>query len=120
MDDLLTYMGYEWIQIEDEVITIGINEEGLEEFSEIVKVDLPAENEEVEPDEVCGEIETDEGPLNLYCPVEGTVVEINTAVIENPSLIIEDTYGDGWLFKVEAKRLKDLKKLSSDLEGDDD
>jgi glycine cleavage system H protein len=120
MDDLITYMGYEWIQIEDETITIGINEEGLDEFNDINKVDLPTENEAIEADEVIGELDTDEGPLNLYCPIEGTVIEVNAAVLEDPNLIKEDCYGDGWLFKVEAKRPKDLKKLTSDLDSDED
>lgn len=112
MEEQMTYMGYMWIQVEDGVLTIGLNEAGLDEFTEINSVDLPAESDEVEPDEVCGEIETDQGPLNLYCPVEGKVVEVNEAVVEKPTLIQEDCYGDGWLFKVEAKNAADIDELS--------
>ncbi len=112
MEDTITYMGYEWIQVEDGVLTIGINDAGLDEFSEITKIDLPTDSDEIEADEVCGEIETDQGPLNLYCPVSGKVVEINEAVLENPSLIMEDCYGDGWLFKVEAKNPEDIDEVS--------
>jgi glycine cleavage system H protein len=116
-DELMTYMGYEWIQIEDDTLTIGINEDGLDEFAEVNKVHLPAESEKVEADEVCGELETDEGPLNLYCPVDGKVVEINAAVVENPQLIFEDPYGDGWLFRVEMNNPEDIHNLNTD---DDD
>src|SRR3954470_464345 len=113
MKDLITYMGYEWVMVEDGVATIGINEAGLDEFTEISSVNLPTENEEVIPDEVCGELDTDQGPMNLYSPVEGNVIEVNEAVIENPSLISEDNFGDGWLFRVEPKTPSDLDELSS-------
>ena len=118
-EDFIPYMGYEWLQVEDEALTIGISEEGLSELSEISTVKLPAENEEVSPDEICGEIETDEGALNLYSPVEGKVVEINAAVVENPSLIMEDPYGDGWLFRVEAANAEDLDELTTGSSSDE-
>ncbi len=120
MKDLITYMGYEWVMVEDGVITIGINEAGLDEFVECGGVNLPAEGEEVITDEVCGELDTDQGPLNLYSPIEGTVLEVNEAVVETPSLIMEDNYGDGWLFKVEPKNASDLDELSSASTNDAD
>lgn len=119
-DELITFLGYEWVQIEDGLVCVGINEQGLEEFTEIESIALPAENEDVHPDEVCGEISTDQGPMNLYSPVEGVVVEVNEAVAENPSLIMEDCFGDGWLFKVEPKNSSDLEELSSASTNDRD
>ncbi|MBX3020326.1 MAG: glycine cleavage system protein H [Bdellovibrionales bacterium] len=120
MKDLITFMGYEWIMIEDGVVTVGINEAGLDEFTELNSINLPGENEEVIPDEVCGELDTDQGPLNLYTPIEGNVIEVNEAVVENPSLIVEDCYGDGWLFRVEPKSASDLDELSSASTNDRD
>jgi len=122
-EDFVPFMGYEWIQVEDGTVTVGISEEGLSELTEITAINLPAENEEVSPDEICGEIETDEGPMNLYSPVEGRVVEINAAVVENPELLNEDPYGDGWLFKVEPNDPSDLNSVGDaddDEEEDDD
>lgn len=119
-DDFIPFMVYEWLQIDDGTVTIGISEEGLSELTEITAVNLPAENEEVNPDEICGEIETEEGPLNLYSPVEGRVVEINAAVIENHTLIMEDSYGDGWLFRVEPNDPDDLDDLENAGADDDE
>ena len=119
-EEVLTFLGYEWILLDDGLITIGINEQGLEEFTEITSVSLPSENEDVHPDEVCAELETDQGPLNIYSPVEGVVVEVNEAVSENPSLIVEDPFGDGWLFKVEANDAADLEELSQASTNDED
>jgi glycine cleavage system H protein len=118
-EEFIPYMGYEWLQVEDDTVTIGISEEGVSELTEITAINLPAENEEISPDEICGEIETDEGPLNLYCPVEGKVVEINAAVVENPSLLMEDPYGDGWLFRVEPTNSEDLDDLSQASSGEE-
>lgn len=119
-EEFQPYMGYQWLQVEDETLTIGINEEGLSEISEITAVHLPSESEEVLADEICAEVETDEGPLNIYCPIDGKVVEINIAVKENPSLITEDPFGDGWLFRVEPNDPDDLDDMSSGDDDDDD
>lgn len=95
-------MGYMWVQQEDGLITIGINEDGLEDFEEITSIELPPENEKVEADVVLGTIETDDGPLDIYSPVNGTVIEVNSQVLEDPSIIQEDPYEEGWLLRIEA------------------
>ncbi len=118
-DEFQTFMGYQWLQVEDQTLTIGVNEDGLSEISEITAVHLPSENEDVAADEICAEIETEEGPLNIYCPVDGKVVEINGAVVENPSLIMEDPFGDGWLIRVEPTDASSLENMDEDEDEDD-
>lgn len=117
-NDVRNFMGYLWVQDEDGVITIGINEEGLQDFEEIISVDLPSEDEEIEADVVCGAIETDDGPLDIYSPVSGTVVEVNSAVLEDPTLIQEDPLEEGWLIKIEAS--EDMDDDDEDSDDDDD
>ena len=117
-NDVRNFMGYMWIQEEDGIITIGINEEGLADFEEITSVDLPAQNDKVEADEVCGTVETDDGPLDIYSPVSGTVLEVNSAVIDDPTLIQEDPFEEGWLIRVEAS--EDLDDEDEDEDDDDD
>jgi glycine cleavage system H protein len=112
-------MGYLWFQKEDNVYTVGINEEALEDFSTVESVDLPRENELVEADVVCGALETDEGPLDLYAPVDGKIIEINTAVVEDPSLIQEDPY-DSWLIKIESEDEYDGEDDEDEDDDDDD
>jgi glycine cleavage system H protein len=106
-NDVRNFMGYLWVQEEDGIITIGINEEGLADFDSISSVDLPAEQDKVEADEVCGTVETDDGPLDIYSPVSGTVIEINSAVIDEPGLIIEDPFEEGWLLRIEASEVSE-------------
>ncbi|WP_413289707.1 glycine cleavage system protein H [Bdellovibrio sp. HCB337] len=117
-NDVRNFMGYLWIQEEDGIVTIGINEEGLADFDEITSVDLPAEHDKVEADEVCGTVETDDGPLDIYSPVSGTVIEVNSAVIDDPTLIQEDSYEEGWLIRVEAS--EDLDEDEDEDEDDED
>lgn len=113
------FMGYLWFQKEDNVYTIGINEEGLEDIEKINSLDLPTENEAIQSDVVCGSIDTDDGQLDLYSPVSGNVIEINNAVVEDPELIQEDPY-DGWLFKIESDDDADEIDTDDDEEDDDD
>lgn len=116
-DQYRNFMGYLWILKEDNVYTIGINEEGLEEITEIETVDFPAEKEEIEADTVIGTMETSDGTLDLYSPVNGTVIEINPAVVENPSIIQEDPY-EAWLLKIESD--EDMDEVDDEEDEDDD
>lgn len=117
MSEYRNFMGYLWVQKEDNIYTIGINEEGLEEISEINSIELPQENEEIEADVVLGSLETDDGPLDIYSPVSGTVIEINPAVVEDPSIIQEDPF-DAWLLKIESE--EDMDDVDDDEDEDDD
>ena len=109
--ETITYLGTHWLQVDDTVITIGLNEEGIEAADEISKIDLPGEGEAVETDEICGELETTDGPINIFAPVSGTVLEINPSVVENPELIKDDPYGEGWLIKIEVENTDEINEL---------
>ena len=114
------FMDYLWVQKEDTIYTIGINEEGLEEIEKIVSLDLPSEGETIEADVVLGTLETQSGTMDLYSPVSGTVSEVNSVVLEDPTLIQDDPY-DGWLFKIESdEELPDEDEEEDEEEDDDD
>lgn len=118
-DQYRNFMGYLWVLREGNTYTIGINEEGLEEISEIETVELPQEREEIEEDVVIGSVETSDGPLDLYSPVSGTVIEVNTAVVDDPELIQEDPY-DAWLVKIESDEDMDDDDYEDEDEDDED
>ena len=114
------FMDYLWVQKEDTFFTIGINEEGLEEIEKILALDLPTEGEAIEADVVLGTLETQNGTMDLYSPVSGTISEINSVVLEDPSLIQDDPY-DSWLFKVESdEELPDEDEDEDEEEEEDD
>lgn len=118
MAERRNYMGSMWLQDEDGVITIGINEEALEDFDEISSIDLNPEGEKVEAESVVGTIETSDGPLDIYSPVDGTVLEVNSQVIEDPSIIMEDPYEEGWLLRIESE--SDVEDDEEEDEDDED
>ncbi|MCB0350746.1 MAG: glycine cleavage system protein H [Bdellovibrionales bacterium] len=120
MGEQLNYMGYEWISIEDGVVTVGITEEAVADLSDEIELNLPEQDDVISAGKVCGDIESDNGSLNLYSPVSGTVIEVNEAVLENQDLLQEDPTDEGWLFKVEADDPDKLDQLSVRATNHDD
>lgn len=118
--DIKNFNVHMWYQEEDGIITIGINEEGLADITEITGVDLPPEQEKVEMDTAIGTIETDDGPLDIYSPVAGTVIEVNATVLEEFSVIQDDPYEEGWLLRIEASEAIDDEDEDEDLDDKDD
>ncbi|MBC86875.1 MAG: glycine cleavage system protein H [Bdellovibrionaceae bacterium] len=108
---MINYLRYQWLLIDEETITIGLNSEGLDEFMDIDQINLPDPEEIVLPNEPCGEIHHSEGTLSIYSPVDGQVLEINEALIEQPELLQEDNYGDGWLIKIESSEPIDVEEI---------
>lgn len=117
--DYMNYMGHHWILIEDNTVTVGINEDALNEIDKISEISLPTEGEEFEQDGVCGEIETSDGTYKIYAPVSGRVTEVNPDVAEEPSIIFDDPF-EGWLFKIEADDESEIKALLTATSSDDD
>ena len=120
MEEQIKYMNYMWVAVDDDIVTVGINDEGLEDFDMVEGVSMPVENTNVTGDEVCGGLETDQGPVNLYSPVDGMVIEVNEAVVQNPKLIFDDPFGDGWLFRVEASDPEQIEELPDRLKQIDE
>ena len=114
-DNVKNFNHYLWYSEADGIITIGLNEDGLEDISEINTVELPSEQDKVDAELAFGSLETDDGTLDLFSPVEGTIIEVNSQVLEDPSLIMEDPYEEGWLVRIEAD-----SEIEDDEEEDDD
>jgi glycine cleavage system H protein len=107
-----------WYSENEGIITIGINEEGLEDITEINAIDLPPEQEKVDADTAFGSVETDDGTVEILSPVEGTIIEINTQVIDDPAILMEDPYEEGWLVRIEATA--EIEDDEDDLDDEDD
>ncbi|OFZ12255.1 MAG: hypothetical protein A2Z20_04350 [Bdellovibrionales bacterium RBG_16_40_8] len=113
-------MGYEWLSIEDGVVTVGLTEDAITDLSDDVTLNLPEQDDSVSGGKICGDIESNNGTLNLYSPVSGTIIEVNEAVLENPDLLQEDPTDEGWLFKIEADDPEKLDRLSIRATNHDD
>ncbi|MCW5830416.1 MAG: glycine cleavage system protein GcvH [Deltaproteobacteria bacterium] len=103
-----------WCDIEDDsTVRIGITAFAAERLGEILSITLPAEGDAVEASGDCGELESEEkGSTELIAPLTGEVQAVNSDLIENPSLLVDDPWEDGWLFTLtpdDASEIKDLK-----------
>ncbi|MDA2803741.1 glycine cleavage system protein GcvH [Nocardiopsis suaedae] len=100
---------HEWVSISDGVATIGITKYAAEALGEIVFVEPPETGATVAAGDTCGEVESTKSVSDIYAPVNGEVVDVNAAAVEDPEIIGTDPYGQGWLFKVElSEEPKDL------------
>jgi len=96
-DDLRYTDQHEWVRDDDAVIVIGITAHAQEQLGDVVYVDLPSLDAEVEQGQPFGEVESTKSVSDLYAPVSGRVVARNDRLDEQPELVNQDPYGAGWL-----------------------
>jgi len=90
---------HEWVR-DGTPLRVGIPAHAADELGDVVFVVLPEVGAQVTAGEVCGEIESTKTVSELFAPVSGEVVAVNAAVLDDPSVVNADPYGDGWLFEV--------------------
>jgi glycine cleavage system H protein len=91
---------HEWVSVEGTSASVGITEYAAQQLGDVVFVSLPATGATVTAGEPCGEVESVKSVSDLYSPVDGEVIEVNTELEGDPSLVNAEPYTAGWLFKV--------------------
>ncbi|MCB9072015.1 MAG: glycine cleavage system protein GcvH [Bdellovibrionaceae bacterium] len=102
---------HEWAQVDENIVTVGITEYAQDALGEIVYVDLPEEGAKINQGEEFGVVESVKAVSDLMAPVSGTVIEVNTAHLDNPGLINDDPMNEGWLLRIEMDSEKELANL---------
>ena len=104
-DELSYTKEHEWVAGLDDglTVTIGVTAFAAESLGDVVFVQLPDVGSTVEPGESVGEVESTKSVNEIYTPVGGEIVEVNQAVVDDPSLVNSDPYGDGWMFRVRVE-----------------
>ncbi|NOZ62046.1 MAG: glycine cleavage system protein GcvH [Calditrichaeota bacterium] len=110
-NDLLYTEEHEWVFVEDDVATIGITDYAQSELGDIVFVELPEVNDELKQMEPFGTIEAVKAVSDLFSPVSGVVVEINSALEDQPELINNSPYDEGWMIKIKLSEASELDNL---------
>jgi glycine cleavage system H protein len=100
-----------WVRVEGEVVYVGVTDFLQDKLGEIVSVNLPEVGEEVERGEPMGEVESGREVRELISPITGVVVATNTDLEDQPTLVNEDPYRDGWLLEVELRDDDELGEL---------
>ncbi len=110
-EDLKYSKEHEWVLIEDNVATVGITDYAQDQLGDIVFVELPAIGDKVSKEDAFGVVESVKAVSDIYAPVSGKVLEVNDDLPDNPEMVNEDPYGDGWMIKIEMNDPEDLQDL---------
>jgi len=104
-DDLQYTKDHEWVRLDDSgVATCGITDHAQTMLEDVVFVEMPEPGRQVQQRDQVAVIESERSVFDVHAPVSGKVIEVNTALEENPELINNDPYGEGWLFRIAVKR----------------
>lgn len=112
-EDLQYTEEHEWVLLEDNIATIGITDFAQGELGDVVFVEMSQVGDLVQQMEPFGTIEAVKTVADIFAPVSGEVVEVNTLLEDSPHLINEDPYGEGWIIKIKVSDLSELENLLS-------
>ncbi len=115
-DDIKYHREHTWVRAEGKQATIGITDYAQQQLGDIVYVDLPEAETEVDADSELSEIESTKATSPVVSPVSGMVVEVNEDLADSPEIINEDPYGNGWLVVLEMNDSSELNDLMSKAE----
>ena len=115
-DDIKYHREHAWVRVEGKRATIGITDNAQQQMGDIVYVDLPEADTEIDADAELSEIESTKATSPVVSPVSGTVVEVNEDLADSPEIINDDPYGNGWLVVLEMNDSSELNDLMSKAE----
>ena len=107
---------HEWIRIDGNTATIGITDFAQGELGDIVYIDIDSIGHELDGNEIFGTVEAVKTVSDLFMPIKGKVLEINSDIESTPEIVNEDPYGKGWIIKIEISEDQDISNLLSDEE----
>ncbi len=101
---------HEWVRIEGDTAWVGITDFAQSELGDIVFVEIDTEGEELDIEEVFGSVEAVKTVSDLFMPLSGEIIELNSKIEESPELVNTDPYGEGWMIKM---RITDTSQLDA-------
>lgn len=102
---------HEWAKFDGDVVTVGITDYAQDQLSDVVYVELPAVGKKVQQKDAFGVIEAVKTVSDLYSPVSGEVIAVNSALADNPGLVNQSPYEQGWMIKMRATDPSQLDAL---------
>lgn len=104
---------HEWVRLEGDVATVGISDFAVKELTDLVYIELPSAGRDVVVGDSFGEVESVKAVSDLYAPVAGTVLEVNSDLPGNLQWLSDDAFGKGWVAKIRVKNPADVNQLMS-------
>jgi glycine cleavage system H protein len=109
--DLRYAKSHEWVRVAGDVATVGITDHAQHELTDIVFCEVPAVGKTLKAGEAAAVVESVKTASDIYAPVSGTVIEANKALGDNPALVNQDAFGQGWFFKVKLSAPAEVNAL---------
>ena len=109
--DLRYTKEHEWIKLEGDIATVGITDFAQGELGDIVYVEIETVGQTLAQDEIFGSVEAVKTVSDLFLPIAGEVLEVNTALNNTPELVNSDPFGEGWMIKMKVTNLADVEAL---------
>lgn len=112
-NELLYTKDHEWARLEGggKVATIGVTRFAVEQLGDVTQVDLPKEGETVRQGEIFGSVESVKAVSDLFAPLSGKVVKVNSPLSESPEYVNEEPYEEGWMIQIELTKPEETKSL---------
>jgi glycine cleavage system H protein len=107
---------HEWVLLKEDIATIGISNYAQEELGDIVYVEFNSVGDVLSKGDTFGIVESVKAASDLYSPLSGEVVEVNDDVVNDPSLINKDSFGDGWMIRMKISDESQLNELLTEEE----
>lgn len=111
LDELKYTKEHEWIRVEGDEAVIGITDFAQGELGDIVFVDIDTEDQELDADEIFGSVEAVKTVSDLFMPVKGTVLSVNEKLADDPALVNNDPFGDGWMVRIKIADASSIEGL---------
>jgi len=112
-ENLLYTKEHEWILVEDTTVTIGITEYAQDQLGDIVFVETPDQGANISAMSSFGVVESVKTVSDLYAPVSGEILEVNSSLEAGPELVNSDPYGEGWIIKIKMSDPGEVNNLLS-------
>ncbi len=104
---------HEWIEKSDQIIIVGITEFAQDQLGDIVSIELPQVSSSFKQNDVMIIIDSVKASSDIYCPVDGEIIEINEKLLEHPELINQSPYEEGWIVKIKPSNPEQIDSLLS-------
>tara|TARA_Y100000816_G_C26047704_1_gene549133 strand:+ start:431 stop:811 length:381 start_codon:yes stop_codon:yes gene_type:complete len=102
---------HEWIRLEGNIATVGITDFAQSELGDIVYIEVDTLDSEINSNDVFGTVEAVKTVSDLFMPVTGKVIEVNSSLEDAPEVVNDDPYGQGWIIKIEVTNPTDVETL---------
>lgn len=110
--DLRYTSSHEWVRLEEDgTITVGISDHAQDALGDLVFVELPEIGSELAQGDACCVVESVKAASDIYMPISGEVVDTNQALVDEPEIINNSSYDDGWIFKIKPNDEDDIEQL---------